>query len=384
MFSRWSSRGSMASLKSAAQAQQDPPVKLPDPALDTITLSHDMDAHHSEATAADLSWRCLNSGASETFTFYMNFGDGAMAFVQMVYASLGLSPSVGLACRAYYPNGTKFSKSLEYSGSLLKLSNDNLNAECEELSIVRDNVSKKYTVKFNVSPEVVFNVTFEPIVPAFKVNSGKILFGKTEKDGSVEACFCPKARLSGSVTLNGVTREAQGHGLFHHVVQVKPQALSKWNFINFQSEDGALMLYEFEQKVDGGIQVFSQGCLVHENKLIAVTTKNRGVHVQTQRDESSGYEPPSQIYTIMTGKKLEEPTTPIKIEYSSLLTHKLDRIDLLAELPFLLRKLIQTFITAPFLFSWFQRRAIVKVTTGNDITEIQGDAFVECTFLMRE
>jgi Svf1-like C-terminal lipocalin-like domain len=52
----------------------------------------------------------------------------------------------------------------------------------------------------------------------------------------------------------------------------------------------------------------------------------------------------------------------------------------LAELPFLVRKFIQAFITAPFVYQWFETAA-AEVTVDGVTSRIEGKVFQECTFL---
>ena len=99
------------------------------------------------------------------------------------------------------------------------------------------------------------------------------------------------------------------------------------------------------------VNIASTGCLVRNGKTIAVTTNNRSVHVQKQLDDFSGYEAPTQLFLTWQGKTTEG-NKDVAIKVSFIPKNLLDKIDVLSELPFLLRKFIQTFITAPFLYQW--------------------------------
>ncbi|KAI9327080.1 oxidative stress survival, Svf1-like protein [Obelidium mucronatum] len=369
-----------------ATTKKTPVVALPDPEPGSFIRSDIIRSVRSEATVDDLKWKLLSSNSTETMTFYMCLDNGAFAFVQMAYSTMGLSPNVGLTCRVYNPDGSKDGKMINHGASAFKTSDDKLSASCEEMSIDYIPATKGYAVRFTLSRETAFNIVFNPSEAPFKINDGKVCFGKSDKDGFVQAQFMPKASLSGTVMLGGKAMEAKGQGLFHHAVQCKPQGAAKWNFINFQSEKDALMLYEFEisQKNHGSDHpnIVSQGSIVRNDRIIAVTTNNRAVHVQKQMDPVSGYEIPTQMFVSWEGKTLED-NLDVKVEVSALLSNKLDTIDILSDLPYLLRKFIQTFITAPFLFLWYER-VVARVTVGDESTEIEGDMFVECTFLSKE
>jgi hypothetical protein len=49
-------------------------------------------------------------------------------------------------------------------------------------------------------------------------------------------------------------------------------------------------------------------------------------------------------------------------------------------LPFLLRKFVQTFVTAPFVYQWFEETTAI-VTMGDERIELNGTVFHENTFL---
>ncbi|KAJ3029206.1 UNVERIFIED_CONTAM: putative cell survival pathways protein [Siphonaria sp. JEL0065] len=361
-----------------------PVTALPNPQPGSYARSDIRPSVKNNASEDDLKWQLISSNATETQTFYMSLDGGNFAFVQMAYSTMGLTPNIGLTCRVYQRDGTKEGKTINHGPSAFKTSDNKMSVTCEQMSIKYNPATNGYAVQFALSKETFVDVDFTPLEPAFKINDGKILFAKTEKDGFVLTQFMPKAVISGTVSIGGKSFEAKGQGLFHHAVLCKPQCAYKWNFINFQNEDDALMLHEFDmtQKGNFDVSIVSQGCLVRNNHSIAITTNNRAVHVQRQLDSTSGYEVPTQAFISWQGKTLED-NLDVSVEISTLLSNKLDTIDVLAELPYLLRKFIQTFITAPYLFSWYEK-VVAKVTIGDEVSEMEGNMFMECTFLAKE
>ncbi|KAJ3075139.1 putative cell survival pathways protein [Podochytrium sp. JEL0797] len=360
-----------------------PATRQPDPQPGSFKRSDIIPAVRTIATADDLAWKQL-AGKTETATFYLSFEGGVFAMLQMIYSAIGLKPDVMVVCRVYHPDGTKEGDSLHHSSHSMKLSDNKLSASCEEMSIKHIAASNGYHVTFNLSKETMFDIDFIPSDDPFKIGTGQAFFGKDERDGYAQAAFMPKAKITGTMTLAGQTSECKGEGLFHHVIQSKPQNVSRWNFVNFQNEADALMLYEFDLPKSGdssGI-VTSQGCIVRNGKTFAITTDNRALHVQTATDPMSKYDIPTQILAVWKGKTLDDGVD-VKIEISTMLDNNLERIDVLAELPFFLRKLIQKFVTAPFVFSWYERNAVAKMTVGDQVSEIEGNVLVECSFLSR-
>ncbi|KAJ3075137.1 putative cell survival pathways protein [Podochytrium sp. JEL0797] len=365
------------------QHEPVPVVRQPDPQPGSFTRSREIPAVRTIATDADLKW-VRPHGGNETFTFYMTLENGLFAFLQMTHSAMGLSPDVMLTCRVYHPDDTKEGITSHHGSSSMKLSDDDLSASCGEMSIKYSHTTKGYHIHY-LNHETMFDIEFIPTDDAFKIGDGKAFFGKDQHDGYVQAVFMPKATVTGTMTVAGKSSECKGEGLFHHAIQVKPQDAARWNFINFQNEKDALMLYEFElpKACESGPVLTSQGCIVRNGKTLAVTTDNRAVHVQHAIDPTSQYQIPTQMFMTWHGKTLEDELD-VKVEISTMLDNNLDRIDVLGELPFLLRKLIQTFVTAPFIFSWYERKVIAKVTIGDEVSEMEGDVFVECSFLLHE
>ncbi|KAJ3068092.1 putative cell survival pathways protein [Podochytrium sp. JEL0797] len=358
-----------------------PVVRVQDPALSDIELSKDVPVTDLTCSSDEITWKLeYAAAATECFTYYLTLDNGTYVLAQMVYSTIGLAPSVQMTLRIYNSDKTKFNQTVSpYTTSFL-VSEDKQSVECDQFSIKFNN--GKYVLKFDLG-EAAIDVQFDPIDGFFKVNDGKSMFGETEYDGYVEAQFAPKASVSGTLTFGGKKVEAKGQGLFVKAIQCYPQGIAKWNFFNLQNAQDSIMAYEYDMPQASGGACVSIGSIVRNGKLIAVTTSNRVVHVQKQLDEEfSGYEVPTQLFLTLNGKT-KDSGEDVHVEISFVQSNLCDKIDVLSELPFLLRKLIQTFITAPFLFQWYDD-VVANVTVGADSFKIEGKGFMECSFLMNE
>jgi hypothetical protein len=86
--------------------------------------------------------------------------------------------------------------------------------------------------------------TFEAIDRGFQINDGKSLFSSDSSMGHVVSSFVPKAKVSGVLVIDGQMFSANGHGLLVNALQHKPQSASRWNFVNFQSGNHSIMMYQ--------------------------------------------------------------------------------------------------------------------------------------------
>ncbi|KAJ3176092.1 putative cell survival pathways protein [Irineochytrium annulatum] len=331
----------------------------------------------TSVTADDLKWALEPSSATEGQTWYMTLDSGVFMFIQVIILAALVT------IRIYKPDGTEKSKALSYSGSSFKVSEDKLSVDCEKLSVKYLPDTMGYHVKFEDGPECTLDFTFEPVGGLCKANDGRTLFTGDVAGGYVTAQFMPRANITGTILVDGVESSAKGLGLYLHAIQNKPQCVGKWNFINFQGPTDSLMIYEFEMPQDASyvFDIVSIGSLVHNGKIVAVTTNNRAVHMKKEYDDFSGYEVPTEIILTLSGKTTDGTDKDVRVELSLPLTNLAAKIDVLSELPFLLRKFIQTFITAPFLYQWIEN-VVAKVTLGEETFETSGRMLIECTFLM--
>lgn len=64
-------------------------------------------------------------------------------------------------------------------------------------------------------------------------------------------------------------------------------------------------------------------------------------------------------------------------------TKLIGKVDILAEVPWVIRMIIKAFIARPFHYQWFDE-AVAKVTIGDETIEIKGVALHEVTFVNPE
>ncbi|KAJ3273750.1 putative cell survival pathways protein [Borealophlyctis nickersoniae] len=299
----------------------------------------------------------------------------------IVYSTMGFSPNVQISCRYYGPDNFKQGHAANVSGSYFKPSEDRLSVVCEPMTVKFDPIKSSYKVTLSSPSPIIADFTFEPVDGFFQVNNGKVLFKEDDPSyGYISSQFIPKARVTGSIVLKGKVHELDGSGLFVKAIQVRPQNPARWNFANFQSENDALMMYQFEMPDGYGytVDTVNYGSLVLDNKIVAVTVDNFAEHHNTVHDSWSGYPVPTEIELMWSGQAKDG--RPLKIHMKVPLKHLREKIDLLSELPYLLRTFIQSFVTSPFLYQWLED-VEVEVSLGDEKKVLKGRLFHETTFL---
>ena len=118
-----------------------------------------------------------------------------------------------------------------------------------------------------------------------------------------------------------------------------------------------------------------------DNKQVTIAFDSNVIHKDIVSDSFSSYLIPSSINFNILGETFDGASS-INIKFESPCKYLCDKIDVLNELPFLLKKFIQAFITAPYIYEWLDETEL-KVKSGDDeVVTIKGTMFTESTFMM--
>lgn len=97
-------------------------------------------------------------------------------------------------------------------------------------------------------------------------------------------------------------------------------------------------------------------------------------------DDFSGHYVPKSIIHELSGSCLVSGKQ-VLLKITVPLSRLLDKIDVLGELPYLVRVFIQTFITAPYCYQWMDDNVVLSLDVGGEKKEISGVVFNETSFL---
>ncbi|CAG8467127.1 8977_t:CDS:2 [Ambispora gerdemannii] len=336
------------------------------------------DSLYSEVTPKDLEWTLASGSSTETQTFYLTTNEGHFAFVQMVHSNIGVwSPTIQFTAR-FFGGGINTFKSVNMSN--FKLSQDKRSATADNMAIKLDDTCTRYKVTLNHKTELTVEFEIERVDRSFKIGEGKTYFGKDQK-GFVEHKFWPKCKVTGNIVVDGRAFDVSGTGLFVHAIQsMKPHLIAtRWNFLSFQAPNASLAMMEFETTPQYGSTKVNQGSLIVNDKLVGVSVENAAEFLETELDPQTGYHIPNVIHYTWKGKTLEtgeEFQASLKIRPETLM----DKIDVLNEVPYFLKKIVQAFVAKPYIYQWFNA-ATVEITIGSNKLTSTGKLFNEATFI---
>ncbi|KAG1171136.1 hypothetical protein G6F70_007217 [Rhizopus microsporus] len=335
----------------------------------------------------DLQWTLASGSSTENQVFYTTTRNGTFAFVQLIHSNIGLwNPTISFTCKFYNPEtNTNVFKNINMTK--FELSADRRSVKTDYFTIQLDAAQQVY--KINIThPELVVSLEFKKIDRGFKVGEGKTYLGgdKQSAAGFVSHKFWPRAESKGTFIVNQQIYEIEGDGMFIHAIQgMQPQLIaSNWNFINFHSKEASIGMMQFQTTKQYGSVNINQGSLVLNDKLISVSVDNGVELMDLVKDTETEYDIPKKVKLTWKGKTIKEKeddeakdvTITMVVEIKNLI----DKIDVLAEIPYVIRKLVQTFVVKPYIYQWLDK-ATAEITIGQEKVTTEGHCFQELVFV---
>ena len=378
---------------------------------------------------SELKWQCDKHGTNEGTSVYIRFDDGSFGHAQYVYSSIGLSPNCQLYWR-YWSNPeltstVTLSETVSNTGNYSKSSDKhkhiftpaqavdeqsftaNLSAsnmkvsdgECSVSVTGCNNTGMTLKNHSAVDANPVYDMqmfpkdkgsgislTLESLTPAVRIKSGKTMLQPHGQSSPYYTYhyFLPLIRVNGTLHL-GKSKEKQVQGyasIIHGFQSTKPHLIAtRWDMfqmIDAQSKSVILMLQMKSPRVFSR-QVVCQTLVVRDGRLECCTTKSYIRHGQEGAvDPQNNYFIPKDVEFHIEGETVDKKSLEIKakVETNTLTT----KIDILAELPFLLRKVLQALIAKPFSYLWWDHGK-AELEIGGQSSTFEGIIYHETTYV---
>ncbi|KAL2829945.1 survival factor 1 [Aspergillus cavernicola] len=373
-----------STLASVAGTQE--PIYGPE-AIQPVSQQQTEDVPYTELTKNDLVWRALQYTNVETQTYYVMADNGTLAMVQIIYSNIvGIHTTAQFNCKIF--NTTGDGPHGWFSDPLYNFMFDE-----EMLSFAADNVSlalneegNVYTFKAAVNEDCLVDLTFTRASPGFAIGkNGTTYFGTDPENpwGSMRHAFWPRSNVEGTITTKEKVYDMKGRGMFSQALQgMKPHhAASRWNFINFQTPSFSAIMMEFTTPPSYGSTVVNVGGIVKDGEIIYAGTTNTATHTDTTQDETSDWPEPKSIKWVWEGKTKDGK--PVTAEVDGALGPKLDRIDVMAEVPGFIKTIAGSVAgTRPYIFQYSpQQKLTLKLKIGDVEYTEEGIMFSEATFI---
>ncbi|KAJ2704537.1 putative cell survival pathways protein [Coemansia sp. IMI 203386] len=361
----------------------------------TVTAASLVHEGHPIATQAvpkDFAW-LRDSTGSETQTMYFHLDNGCVGFVQIAWAYLAMITTIETNAMFYVPGHKCVFET--HNGHTLKVSKDSYEYGCKGLSMAWNKEHDKLNVKYTAGKErnakgVAATFEFVRKSDGYKIGDGKNHIG----DGTAAHYFYPTGEVIAKGEINGEKFESKGVGLFIHAHSgnIMPYNVgAEWNLSFFtgrrenaspdSKERSTFHLLQYLTPESYGSVNCSNAGLTEDNQLRAIFWDTTVEHKELTKDENgSGYEIPKRV--IITSKGKTTDGKPVTVTFDARPSYRLHDIDVLHEMPYVVRRLVQALITKPFIFERYEENAKVTVAVeGEDPYALVGVAFHELTMV---
>ncbi|KAF2473905.1 oxidative stress survival, Svf1-like protein [Lindgomyces ingoldianus] len=343
------------------------------------------DPTHTELTKADMKWVTMESTSLETQTFYVTADSGHFGFLQVLYSNVaGLRITVQFNCKLFYPDNKK--PALWTSDPL-----ENYGFDEEQFSFYADGISlelsedgSSYILKSAVNDNGLVNLKFTKTAPGFVAGKNGTSYYGTDPEnpwGSMRHAFWPRCSVEGVIITKDGEVDCKGRGFLSHALQgMKPHhAAARWNFLNFQSPTYSVILMEFTTPLSYGSTVVRTCGVATDGKLLFAGTSADVKHIETKQDAENEWPEPTSASYHLEGKTEDGKEASAHLEGS--LGERLDRVDVMAEVPGFVKAIIASAAgTKPYIYQ-FAPKMTLEVKIGDEVKKEDGAMYSEATFI---
>lgn len=163
--------------------------------------------------------------------------------------------------------------------------------------------------------------------------------------------FWPRCHVEGSIITKEGEINCRGQGIFIHALQgMKPHhAAARWNYATFQSPTYSAVMMEYTTPISYGSTVVNVGGVAKNGEIICGGAANSVQHAQIKNDPDNAWPEPGAARFLWSGRTQDGKNVDAEVEGS--LGDRLDKIDVLANIPGILKSLVGGVVgTKPFIY----------------------------------
>ncbi|OMH80294.1 Survival factor 2 [Zancudomyces culisetae] len=344
-----------------------------------------------ELQRKDLELVCSGNG-TETQTFYFKLENGIFGWVQYAWAKITLATNLQTNVVIYVPGKPTIFETLEAKD--VRIQKDKISISSKLLSITWNEDLTDVDVCYNNNnakgKNLEIDLKFSTKSKGYKVGDGINQIA----GGTAMHTFLPEGKVTAKVTAHEQefdTSAGLAIYIYARSIGVMPQNVgAEWNMSlvtgKLQSSENQAaksfifsLMHYITPKKSGSVTI-SQGALIREGKPEVYFWDNEVDSQNHIEYRSSGYLVPRSLIFTLRGKTKDGRAARLSI-HSNPDVFMLE-IDILGEMNPILRALVQTFITKPFIYEWFNNNCVLELTIEGEETEVlSGSAFHELTFI---
>ncbi|RYP30366.1 hypothetical protein DL767_006274 [Monosporascus sp. MG133] len=343
------------------------------------------DTPYTELTRNDMKWAALDFTCVETQSFYLTADNGNFALLQVIYSNVVTTCQFNVKIFHADPSKPHIWCSTPLNGT--DFSDDMTGFYATDCAVELSEDGKTYTIKSMNDQRAIVDVKVTQTAPGFVVGKdGKTLFGTDLSNpwGSMRHAFWPRCVAEGTIVTEEGPIDFKGKAFFSHALQgMKPHhAASRWNFVDFQSPSYSAILMEFTTPPSYGSTVVGVGGLAKDGEIITAGSITSVQHTKTKKDSENDWPEPTEAKFTWTGTTKDGK--PVEAVIEGPLEDKLDRIDVMAEVPGFVKTIVASAVgTKPYIYQYSPRKTTVtlKLKIGDQEISEEGRLFTEATFI---
>jgi len=280
-----------------------------------------------------------------TYTFMIYLDDGSSGMIQFSFWKLYLFSQRGVIA-SFIDKGQKryFSKSL-YENERMTWSDDPPGL------VMGPNYWRGYYPEFEVhldfpaaedKVEMKADLLFKCRTPGWRPGEGPVHYGAPDGDWYDIVVMIPWADLTGTITIDGKTREARGYGYCDHNTQnVLPTAQAeKIMALRSFSKEYTVNFLEYVAPEEYGHERSTWILVMKGRRIICATDQWKHQPLATDTEPVHGYNYPTKLNI-----RIDQPG--IRLEGELTTSNVVEVLDSLAELPGFVRTMAERFFQAP-------------------------------------
>jgi hypothetical protein len=271
------------------------------------------------------------------------------------YTNSGIRTTCQWNTKIFYPKSEN--KPILWSSDPLTgldISEDKLNFYADNCAIELSEDGNSYAVKSLTNEKSIVNVNVTRVAPGFQVGTdGYTHFGTDPKApwGSMRHAFWPRCTCEGTIVTADGPIDFKGKAMFIHALQgMKPHHLAaRWNFANFQGPEYTAVMMEFTTPPSYGSTIVNVGGIIKGNEILYAGATNSAKHTKFKEDPENAWPEPEAARFEWKGTTKDGKAIEAVLEGP--LETRLDRIDIMAEVPYFVKKIIANAAgTKPYIY----------------------------------
>lgn len=310
---------------------------------------------------------------SENWHFMAKLDQGYVVYTNLIITNMGLTqPSCGVEFSILGTDGKRYSSKRDYEKKDIQASTTSYSVKVADNQI--GGTYPRYQLHLSQDGLLV-DLSYENILPGWKLNSGTVYFGAGRKDFFKYAITSPSAKVSGTLKFEGKELKVTGFGFQDHsLMTIPPTSFSKrWYHFRSFSDKSTIIFTEILTSDDyqpGRIVLALAG---EGNKIVWQGSTLELKLSDLTKDDEFGYAWPGKA-EVKLGDGAYTLTGTITNQ------RLLERIVVLSHLPTMVRGIVHTFIAKPVYYRCLNNFDFT-VKQGGAERKLAGEAVNEVVFI---